>query len=147
MSLRRFQKVGSADTAVFSSSYILPREYVDQFANVVQVRGKKNSQLLLDGKENGFKAVEEHVEDANIEIQDSGDGDIDREGGSHPAVEDPLAATFANLVSECAERWKANADDSKKIMWDCFDECGIFLVVCRHGIILVGCDIVRSGEL
>ncbi|KAG8917522.1 hypothetical protein FRC02_003065 [Tulasnella sp. 418] len=51
------------------------------------------------------------------------------------------------VISICVERWKANADDSKKGMFNCFEESGIFLACCRHGLILIGCDMVASGEL
>ena len=47
----------------------------------------------------------------------------------------------------CVERWKANADDSKKGMFDCFEQSGIFAAVCNHGLTIIACDMVRSGEL
>ena len=60
--------------------------------------------------------------------------------------QDPLSEAFDGIISSCAERWKANADDDKKVMWDCFDECGIYVTLCRHGHILTVCDIIQSGE-
>lgn len=47
----------------------------------------------------------------------------------------------------CVERWKANADDSKKGMFSCFEESGLFVAVCRHGALIRCCDMVSSGEL
>jgi hypothetical protein len=32
-------------------------------------------------------------------------------------------------------------------MFKMFDESGIFLCACRHGLILLMCDMVQSGEL
>ena len=50
-------------------------------------------------------------------------------------------------LTHCVERWKANAEDEKKGMFACFDESGIFTAVCRHGFLLVFCDMIQSGEL
>jgi hypothetical protein len=142
MSLRRFAKVGTADTNVFDSSYILPADNVNSFAGVAQVRpGKKGGAATQDEQR------EEDLQDATIEISDPTASSTDRVGGGVSPAEDPLAETFAGLVSDCVERWKANGDDDKKVMWDCFHECGIFITICRHGIVLITCDIIKSGEL
>ncbi|KAL0569696.1 hypothetical protein V5O48_012269 [Marasmius crinis-equi] len=50
-------------------------------------------------------------------------------------------------VNTCVERWKAAAPDVQKKMFEIFSIAGIFLSVCRHGHVLVMCDMVRSGEL
>ncbi|KAL0572264.1 hypothetical protein V5O48_009690 [Marasmius crinis-equi] len=50
-------------------------------------------------------------------------------------------------VNTCVERWKAAAPDAQKKMFELFSVAGIFLSVCRHGHVLVMCDMVRSGEL
>lgn len=52
-----------------------------------------------------------------------------------------------NPERQCVERWKANADDSKKGMFSCFEESGLFVAVCRHGLLIQCCDMVESGEL
>jgi hypothetical protein len=38
-------------------------------------------------------------------------------------------------------------EDVTSKMWGIFDETGIFLVLCRHGFVLVIVDMIRSGEL
>jgi hypothetical protein len=53
----------------------------------------------------------------------------------------------AEQSAVCVHRWKANADDAKKGMFSCFDETGLFVAVCRHGVLLTSCDMVQSGEL
>jgi hypothetical protein len=58
---------------------------------------------------------------------------------------EPVDASDPN--TPCVERWKANADDTKKGMFSCFDESGLFIAVCRHGCLITSCDMVRSGEL
>jgi hypothetical protein len=147
MSLRRFSKVGTADTAVFDSSYFLDQESIAQFANVVQARSKpaKRSGKVRDA--NGAEE-EGNNQDADLEVPDDHTGGLDpqAEEGHLPQSFDPLEEKFSGLVSDCVERWKANADDQTKVMWDCFDECGVFVTVCRHGLVLIACDIVRSGE-
>ncbi|KAH8107285.1 hypothetical protein DFH11DRAFT_1549792 [Phellopilus nigrolimitatus] len=53
----------------------------------------------------------------------------------------------ANEASPCVPRWKNMSDDSKKKMWGIFDETGIFITTCRHGVVLLICDMIQSGEL
>ncbi|KAL5514583.1 hypothetical protein ACEPAG_1899 [Sanghuangporus baumii] len=47
----------------------------------------------------------------------------------------------------CTDRWVNLSADSKKRMWGTFDETGIFVATCRHGVVLSVCDMIRSGEL
>lgn len=50
-------------------------------------------------------------------------------------------------VSACAERWRAAGPEERKRMWKMFTESGVFVSVCRHGFILLICDMIQSGEL
>lgn len=72
-------------------------------------------------------------------------GQIDAAGqiDGHLHVQDSLA----EIVSVCVERWKANAEESKKGMFKCFEESGVFLGACHHGFILFVADMIMSGEL
>ena len=47
----------------------------------------------------------------------------------------------------CVDRWVNLGADSRKKMWGTFDETGIFPATCRHGIVLLICDMIQSGEL
>ena len=47
----------------------------------------------------------------------------------------------------CDDRWLNLKADSTKKMWGTFDETGIFVATCRHGIVMLICDMIRSGEL
>lgn len=47
----------------------------------------------------------------------------------------------------CTERWTNLSEDSKKKMWGTFDETGVFIATCRHGVVLLMCDMIKSGEL
>jgi Kyakuja-Dileera-Zisupton transposase len=47
----------------------------------------------------------------------------------------------------CVQRWVNLADESTKKRLGIFQKTGLFLSVCRHGMALVMCDMVQSGEL
>lgn len=47
----------------------------------------------------------------------------------------------------CTTRWVNLASDSQKRMWGIFEETGIFIAACRHGVVFAICDMIRSGEL
>ncbi|KIY42820.1 hypothetical protein FISHEDRAFT_54696, partial [Fistulina hepatica ATCC 64428] len=47
----------------------------------------------------------------------------------------------------CVERWRAAGPEARKKMVELFAVSGIFLAVCRHGHVLLLCDMIRSGEL
>ncbi|KAJ6486300.1 hypothetical protein DFH09DRAFT_948870 [Mycena vulgaris] len=57
------------------------------------------------------------------------------------------AEELAKCVNACVERWKAAGPESRKKMFALFAIAGIFISVCRHGHVLVMCDMIRSGEL
>jgi hypothetical protein len=54
---------------------------------------------------------------------------------------------LAQCVNTCVERWRNAGPDARKKMFALFAVAGIFLAVCRHGHVLVICDMIRSGEL
>jgi hypothetical protein len=149
MSLKRFKKAGATDNAVFTSTYFVSRDEVQKFADVAQARqkGSKRGGKGTGAKQEGTQG-DGDLQDAEMETQETTTTNrfSNKESGEFPLEEDPFMETFGNIVSNCAERWKANSDDNKKTMWDCFDESGIFVLLCRHGHILLTCDIVQSGE-
>ncbi|KAH8108317.1 hypothetical protein DFH11DRAFT_1517134 [Phellopilus nigrolimitatus] len=57
------------------------------------------------------------------------------------------AAKVLTKTSPCVDRWKNLSQESKKRMWGVFQETGVFIVSCRHGVVLKLCDMIRSGEL
>ena len=64
------------------------------------------------------------------------------------AQKDPGAdITSTDPVAKCIERWRNAGPEEKKRMFEMFDETGIFVTACRHGIVLAVCDMIRSGEL
>jgi hypothetical protein len=51
------------------------------------------------------------------------------------------------ITDVCVERWRSASPESRKKMFALFAVSGIFIAVCRHGHLLVICDMIRSGEL
>ncbi|KAL0067928.1 hypothetical protein AAF712_005097 [Marasmius tenuissimus] len=54
---------------------------------------------------------------------------------------------FLEGLDACVDRWKAAAPEVRKKMFAFFQVAGIFVAVCRHGHLLVICDMIRSSEL
>ncbi|KAI5991218.1 hypothetical protein EDD15DRAFT_2388647 [Pisolithus albus] len=50
-------------------------------------------------------------------------------------------------VSSCTTRWQNASPEQRKKMFAIFDQSGIFISCCRHRFVLLGCDMVKSGEL
>ncbi|KAJ7753384.1 hypothetical protein DFH07DRAFT_960224 [Mycena maculata] len=57
------------------------------------------------------------------------------------------AEELAKCINTCVDRWRAAGPDQRKKMFALFAVSGIFLTVCRHGHVIVMCDMIRSGEL
>lgn len=55
--------------------------------------------------------------------------------------------THGSYDAICVERFTAAKADETKGMHSCYDESGKMVAVCRHGIVILMCDIVQSGEL
>ncbi|KAJ7342568.1 hypothetical protein DFH08DRAFT_1012260 [Mycena albidolilacea] len=62
-------------------------------------------------------------------------------------LNDEDADSLQKCVNTCVERWKAAGPEARKKMFALFAISGIFISVCRHGHVLVMCDMIRSGEL
>ncbi|KIY54035.1 hypothetical protein FISHEDRAFT_32180 [Fistulina hepatica ATCC 64428] len=58
-----------------------------------------------------------------------------------------MGQDIVGQVDACVERWHAASPDAKKRMVELFAVAGVFLTLCRHGHVLVICDMVHSGEL
>ena len=47
----------------------------------------------------------------------------------------------------CTDRWKAALAEVLKCMWKIYQESGMHLAACCHGLIWIFCDMIHSGEL
>ncbi|KAI0349439.1 hypothetical protein OH77DRAFT_1507473 [Trametes cingulata] len=133
-SLKRMAPTGgraNGDPRVFDSDYILPREFVNQFAHEVKSRQQQKKPDVPDD-ESTAAPEELPPEEAPL-------GAELMEGDPTDGVPDG--------INPCASNWKAAAAESNKRMWGIFDETGIFACCCRHGLILWFVDMVRSSEL
>ncbi|KAG6865109.1 hypothetical protein C0993_008272 [Termitomyces sp. T159_Od127] len=136
-SLKRIGPFGErqvGDTRTFDESdYYLDREFVDQYADEVKksTRPSADSTQVVssDGDNDGALSDEDQCPDNNA--RDLTDG-ASSDGATH---------------TPCAENWKAAAAKSNKKMWAIFEETGIFVGACHHGLILWIMDMLRSGEL
>ena len=122
------------------SQYFLPRSDVDRFSTEVKGRQRKGPAI---GSGDG-DASEESENELDLEIQgDPTDGvpseTEDSDGGAE--------SDRAKAIKACSTNWKAAQADEVKRMWDNFDESGIFASACRHGMVLLLADMVKSGEL
>ncbi|KAJ7101522.1 hypothetical protein B0H15DRAFT_769413 [Mycena belliarum] len=67
--------------------------------------------------------------------------------GDAPTASAANAEDLSKCLDTCVERWKAAGPEARKKMFTLFAIAGIFLTVCRHGHVLIMCDMIRSGEL
>ncbi|TDL13896.1 hypothetical protein BD410DRAFT_691017, partial [Rickenella mellea] len=63
------------------------------------------------------------------------------------AVDDYGHLLDSDPVVVCLKRWRNAGPEERKRMFTMFVESGLFLVACRHGFVLLMCDMIRSGEL
>lgn len=158
-SLKRFASRPAFDPPTFVSDYYLTQEEVNVYGHEVVHRSKKKKpggrkkKKAADAPEPEPEPEEPAPEpvdtDVAMELGDVGpehEGDVVVKAGQIDAATTP-SSILEDIVSVCVERWKANADETRKGMFDCFDESGIFVSICRHGMVLVVCDMVHSGEL
>jgi hypothetical protein len=47
----------------------------------------------------------------------------------------------------CVDRWRNAGPEEQKKMFALFEESGIFITSCRHRLMLLACDMIKSGEL
>jgi hypothetical protein len=164
-SLKRFKDAGSASKDhIFSSDFLISRDKVDEWKHVIKRTVKTKKRIRKQQSE--FCTINSISKVLNIHLapddedsgEDSDDPDVAIELGERTeAVEDDNLVITKNVQGDptdtsdpyaiCVERWKANADDAKKGMFSCFDESGLFVAVCRHGLLITACDMVQSGEL
>ncbi|KAI0739797.1 hypothetical protein C8Q80DRAFT_1222084 [Daedaleopsis nitida] len=114
------------DNHIFNSDYILPRDWVDQFAHEVKARQVPSKPA--------------------VPTESDHEGD-DNEADQLRSCKGDLTDGQGLEATPCATNWKAASSEETKRMWGMFEERGIFGCACQHGIILWIADMVRSGEL
>jgi hypothetical protein len=143
-SAKRFAHKYVADTRVFKSDYFVSRDYVNRFKNEVKAKVLRPVGTKGCAHDAGF------TQGSNC---DPDEGDLPMLASAGQEVEEVVTnvegypTNLDSILSVCAERWKANRADEKKGFSGCYDESGIFIAICRHGILLLVCDMIASGEL
>ena len=143
-SLKRVAEVGNrarGDMREFDESdYFLSWDFVNCYANEVKSRpclkkAEAHSRQHMQG-------------DSEHEHDSDSDGDVPNTETLTTAEGDPTDGNDENVtMAPCTSNWKAAASKDHKRMWAVFDEAGIFMAACRHGLGLWVTDMVQSGEL
>ncbi|KAF8142395.1 hypothetical protein K438DRAFT_2113734 [Mycena galopus ATCC 62051] len=131
------------DRASMSFRWLSP-EYVDAFKDEVMI-SRKVSTNRPEPQTESVPSIPE-VQPVS-EVPDS-----DTDGNNDVAWLNELelgadAEQLKATIDTCVERWKAAGPEGRKKMFALFAISGIFVSVCRHGHVLVMCDMIRSGEL
>ncbi|KZS89572.1 hypothetical protein SISNIDRAFT_489252 [Sistotremastrum niveocremeum HHB9708] len=58
----------------------------------------------------------------------------------------PIATTPDDLEDGCIDKWKAAVAQDSEVRTEYYEQTGIFPVLCRHGMVIKYCEMVRSGE-
>ena len=128
----------AADTRVFESDYFLPQEFVDRFAGEVSSRSNKGP--AIGDQDSDDEGTDNETDDMPTE-GDPTDGALPAEQSSAEQI------LHDKAMATCVKNWKSAGDDDSKRMWAIFDESGVFMSACRHGLIMWIIDMIRSGEL
>lgn len=125
-SYKRAANAGLVDQREFESDYVMSRAQVNRFQYEVKSRAREG---LAEGC------------DEEIECEDEEAGEPYLIGPDNPG--DP--ADGQDAETPCTKNWRAAQE--KQSALDIYDINGGLPMACRHGIIEVFCEIVRSGEL
>ncbi|KAL0564802.1 hypothetical protein V5O48_017232 [Marasmius crinis-equi] len=129
------------DTRSLSDPRWLTPDQVDEFQDEVKNSEKRRAQRALKSTASQPSAS---TADTCAGTSPPIDG-VDPDDIAYLNAEE--SGRVAEAVSVCVERWKAAGPEAQKRMYLFFAITGIFLAVCRHGHLLVMCDMRRSGEL
>jgi hypothetical protein len=137
----------AADTRVLDdSTYFLSRQFVDQYANEVCGRNGKGPVVKARQRENLLDVQSDLVDDGRRVEGDPTDGLHQDDANTVQESGEPTRSNKI-VLDECVDNWKSAAKEESKRMWSIFDESGVFVSACRHGLILWIIDMVKSGEL
>ncbi|KZV82873.1 hypothetical protein EXIGLDRAFT_626428, partial [Exidia glandulosa HHB12029] len=124
--MKRSASAGHADTRVFETDYRIPPAEVDVYANEVKKRVMPTKAVSRDLK----KQVSEVDASSWTTLNEPGEPGDD-----------------APKPSVCAGRWKNAKAEHHKTAPGMYDQTGVFVCVCRHGLVLWFAEMVRSGKL
>ncbi|PCH34935.1 hypothetical protein WOLCODRAFT_111004 [Wolfiporia cocos MD-104 SS10] len=109
--------------------WILPEE-VDRFKN--EVRQSVHTTPSVQGTEDQVLDQDDEARDEDVAWLDLAE-----------AEDEKLQAS----VEVCTERWCNAGPEAREKMFALFAVTGVFVCLCRHGHLLLICDMIRSREL
>jgi hypothetical protein len=115
------------DTRSIVSDRWIPSEEVDQFKDEVKHRVSAAC-IEFFHHADLIKATKQVKDD--IHVNDDWEDVEDEMPGLH-----------------CINRWRNAGPEERKRMFALFDESGIFIASCCHRLVLLACDMIKSGEL
>jgi len=104
-----------------------------------------NSAKRVDGSGHTDERVFRSDYHISCEVVDRFKDDVAHRLKQHTAAQ-PQSAADGSKLEMCTENWKTvntQQDSTVKV----FEQTGIFLSACRHGIVESFCEMYRSGEL
>ena len=119
------------DTCRIVSDFLIPEEIVDLYKD--KVKNAKRVCIIP-------KKFIGSITDIHQTQPASGDHAIE-----NVDMSDDSSAT--EPMSICEERWRNAGPEAHKKMFALFAVSGVFVCLCRHGHMLVMCDMIRSGKL
>ncbi|KAI0045260.1 hypothetical protein FA95DRAFT_1583416 [Auriscalpium vulgare] len=120
---KRLKGVGHTDERLFDSTYFISPEQVDLFKDEVKPRRRRTT-----------------VEDVEEEEEEDGDD-------AEPAPAGEGLPTDVGGPTKCTDRWVTENASSTGKTAVVFEQTGIFVGACRHGIVELVEEMLQSGEL
>ncbi|EKM49342.1 uncharacterized protein PHACADRAFT_188921 [Phanerochaete carnosa HHB-10118-sp] len=137
-----------------SCMYLLENEPEMALSMLCTMDGNSSLKLVDSAFQSGTTRIDERTRRADFWISPE---DVDRFKNEHksakgPPVDPDVEELQENqltleLNADCVQRWRSAAPDERKKMFALFRVSGIFACYCRHGHLLLACDMIRSGEL
>jgi hypothetical protein len=123
----------------------LSADYVNQFKDEVLSRGKRGGMGAPRDQHGGEgeEGDDDDDDDTWLDVEE-GNNEDGRFKKAPVDVDNPVPDVPPN---PCTDRWKNAGPDGQKKMFSMFLITGIFLCLCRHGMLLLLCDMIQSGEL
>jgi hypothetical protein len=141
------------DLHIRSADFWLDEDFVNWFKDKVpsKVKGKGKGKAKV--KETVVEVVVEGDHEQVPTQEDDEDEDehwVDEEKDTtsqFKKVPHEVNNLVPGMKSGCVDRWKNAGPEGQKQMFSMFLLTGIFMCLCRHGLLLLLCNMVQSGEL
>ncbi|KAI1781971.1 hypothetical protein LXA43DRAFT_907171 [Ganoderma leucocontextum] len=133
--------------------YKLEDEPQLKYSLLVSVDGNQSLKLVDSKFRNGVSRLDSRRVPGNLfipeEIVDLYKDEVSNAKRvlDHVIENGDVADSSSEAMSICEERWRNAGPEARKKMFALFAVSGVFVCLCRHGQVLIMCDMIRSGEL